>query len=83
MGEAEILHIGRKLFGQFAIGQPFIVVLAPPGAEMDLVDRDWRAQGVQARRRGARTRQLGFVENDRRCLGPDLGSEGERIGLHR
>src|SRR6185369_15818674 len=38
MREAEILHIGWKLLGQFAIGQPFIVVLAPPGAEMDLVD---------------------------------------------
>jgi hypothetical protein len=30
MREAEILHIGRQLFGQLAIGQPFIAALAPP-----------------------------------------------------
>ena len=83
MREAEILHIGRKLLGQFAIGQPFIVALAPPRAEMDLVDRDRRAQGVQARRRRARARQFGFVEDDRGGLGPDLGGEGKRIGFHR
>ena len=48
MREAEIPHIGRKLLGQLTIGQPFIVALAPPRAEMDLVDRDRRAQRVQA-----------------------------------
>ena len=83
MREAEIPHIGRKLLGQFAIGQPFIVTLAPPRAEMDLVDRDRRAQGVQARRRGARAGQFGLVENDRGGLGTDLGGKRERIGFHR
>src|SRR5271154_7549475 len=43
MGEAEIAHIGRQLLGQLAIAQPFIVALAPPRAEMDLVDRHRRA----------------------------------------
>ena len=83
MREAEIAHIGRKLLGQFAIGQPFIVALAPPRAEMDLVDRDRRTQGVQARRRRARARQFGFVEDDRGGLGPHLGGKGERIGFQR
>ena len=30
MGEAEIARVGRQLLGEFAIGQPFIVALAPP-----------------------------------------------------
>ncbi len=40
MGEAEVARIGRKLFGEVTVGQPFILALAPPRAEMNLVDRD-------------------------------------------
>ena len=44
MGEAEIAGIARKLFGEIAVGQPLIVALAPPRAEMDFVDRHRRAR---------------------------------------
>src|SRR5260370_10384530 len=46
VGEAEIADIARKLLRQVAIGQPFIVALAPPRAEVDLVDRHRRAERV-------------------------------------
>ena len=48
MGETKIARIGRKLLGQLAIGQPLIVALAPPGAEVNLVDRHRRAQRIDA-----------------------------------
>ena len=50
---------------------------------MDLVDRDRRAQRVDARRRGARMRQFGLVEDDRGGLRAHLGGKGERIGFQR
>ena len=83
MGEAEIARIGRQLLGELAIGQPFIVALAPPGAEMDLVDRHRRAARVDALGRGARMRQRGLVEHDRRGLRAHLGGKGHRIGFQR
>ncbi len=39
MGEAEIAGIARKLLGEFAIGQPLVVALAPPRPEVNLIDR--------------------------------------------
>ena len=83
MGEAEVADIARQLLGQFAIGQPLVVVLAPPRAEMDLVDRHRRAQRVDAGRRRARMRQLGLVEHDRGGARAHLGGERHRIGLQR
>ena len=43
MGKAEIARVARKLVGQIAIGQPLVVALAPPRAEMHLVDRHRRS----------------------------------------
>ena len=83
MGKAEIARVGRKLLGEVAIGQPFVVALAPPRAEMNLVDRNRRAQPVDARRRRLRMRDRRLVEHDRRCLGPHFRGKGHRIGLQR
>ena len=79
MGKAHVLRIGRKLFGELAIAQPFIAVLAPPRAEMHLVDRDRRAQRVDARWRRLWMRDSAFVDDDRGRRGPDLRREGHRI----
>ena len=83
MGEAEVAGIARQLLGELAIGQPFVVALAPPRAEMDLVDRHRRAQRVDVGGRGARMRQLGLVEHDRRGARAHFGGKGQRIGLQR
>ena len=83
MGEAEIADIARKLLGQLAIGQPLVVALAPPRAEMDLVDRHRRAQRVDARRRGPRMRQLGLVEHDRCGARAHFRGKRHRIGFQR
>jgi hypothetical protein len=83
MGKAHVLRIGRELFGELAIAQPFIAVLAPPRAEMHLVDRDRRAQRVDARWRGARMRDSAFVDDDRGRRGPDLRRKRHRIGFQR
>src|SRR6185295_11722100 len=79
MGKAHVLCIGRKLFGEFAIAQPFIAVLAPPRTEMNLIDRDRRAQRVDARRRRLWMRDSAFVDDDRGRRGPDLRRKGHRI----
>src|SRR5882724_5477454 len=65
VGEAEIFCIGGKLLGEVAIGQPLIAVLAPPRAEMDLEDRDRRAQRIHACWRGLRLRNPAFIDDDR------------------
>ena len=83
MGEAHVADIGRQLLGQLAIGQPFVAALAPPRAEMDLVDRHRRAQRVDARRRRARARQSCLVEDDGGRLRPHLGGKCHRIGFQR
>src|SRR5258708_31676541 len=56
MGEAEIAGIARKLLRQVAIGQPLVIALASPRAEVDLIDRHRRAERVDigGRRPGAR-----------------------------
>ena len=52
MREAEIVRIGRQLLGELAIAEPTAALLrsAAPGAQMHLVDRDRRAQRIDARR---------------------------------
>src|SRR6185295_6297287 len=83
MGKAHVLRIGRELFGEVAIAQPLIAVLAAPGAEMHLVDRDRRAQRVDARWCGARMRDSAFVYDNRSGRGPDLRRKSHRIGFQR
>ena len=51
MGEAHVLDVGDQLVGELVIGEEAVAVLAPPGAEMHLVDRDRR--GARLPRRGA------------------------------
>ena len=50
MREAQVLHVGDQLVGELVIVREAVAVAAPPGAEMDLVDRDRRASGPGARR---------------------------------
>jgi len=64
MGKAEIPDITGKLLGEIAIGQPLIVALAAPRAEMDFIDRHRRAQRVDIGGGGTWMRQLGLIEND-------------------
>ena len=82
MGEAEIPDIPRKLPGQFAIAQPLVVVLAPPRAEMHLVDRHRRAERVDASGSRARMRQCCPSSTIERCSDA-LGGERHRIGFQR
>ena len=65
MGKAHILRIGRELFGKVAIAQPFISVLAPPGAEMHFVDRDRRADRIDARWCRSWLRNSAFINDNR------------------
>src|SRR5207244_11751375 len=76
MGNAEIAGVGRKLLGKLTIVQPLIVALAPPRAEMNLIDRHWRAQRVDVRGRWPRMRNSGLVEHDRSRLGTDFLGKG-------
>ena len=76
MGKAHVLRIGRKLFGELAIAQPFVAVLAPPRAEMNLVDRDRRAERVDARWR--RLRMRGSCFRRRRSRPSRAGSPPRR-----
>ncbi len=50
MGEAEVLHIGRQLGGHLAVGEPAVAIFRPPAprAEMHFIDRDRRAQRIDA-----------------------------------
>src|SRR6266568_1298198 len=83
VGEAEIVGITRKLFGEIAISQPFIIALAPPRAQMDFVNRHWRAQRIDVGRRRTWMRQPGLVENDGRSFRANFRGKGKRIGLQR
>ncbi|MFK4686340.1 hypothetical protein ABIF39_008097 [Bradyrhizobium diazoefficiens] len=83
MGEPHVAGIGRQLLGQLAVGEPFIVALAPPRAEMDLVDRHRRRQRIDAVRRRARPRQVRLVEHDGGRLRTHLARERHRIGFQR
>ena len=83
MGKAEIAGITRKLRRQLAIAEPFVIFLAPPRTEMDLVDRHRRAERVDIGGRGTRMRQLGLVEYDRRGARAHFRGERHRIGLQR
>jgi len=81
--KAEIADVTRKLLGQIAIGQPFVVALAPPRAEMNLVDRHRRSRCVDARGGRARARQPGLVEYDGRGAWAHFRGKRHRIGLQR
>ena len=83
MGKAEVADVAGELLRQIAIGQPFIVVLAPPRAEMDLVDRHRRAQRIDVGRRRSWLRQLGLVENDRGRAWAYLRGKRQRVGFQR
>jgi hypothetical protein len=66
MGEAHVGQISGKLLGEIAIGQPLgALALAPPGAEMHLVDRHRRVQRVDVIPRGPRPRQGCAVDHHR------------------
>ena len=83
VSKAEIADIARKLLRQVAIGQPFVVALAPPRAEVDLVDRHRRSERVDISGRRPGTRQLGLVENDGCRLRTHLGGKCQWIGFQR
>ncbi|MET3262896.1 hypothetical protein ABIF38_004402 [Bradyrhizobium japonicum] len=83
MGKAHVAGIGRQLLRHLAIGQPLVAALAPPRAEMDLVDRHRRAQRIGAIRRRARMRDPALVDHDRGGLRAHLGGERQGIGLQR
>ena len=57
MGEAHVAHIGHELVGEFVIGEERAVIVPPPRAEMDLIDRDRPAARVAR----AATAQIGLV----------------------
>ena len=84
--EAHVARVGGELVGELEVGQRAVVLerVQPPGAEVDLVDRDRALQRVAL---AARAQPLlvgplvrGLVD-DGRGLGRDLGLEGHRVGL--
>ena len=85
VGEAHVGGIVRQLFRQLAVGQPAraFVGIAPPRAEMHLVDRHRRRQRVGVMLEPRRLRQPCGVDHDRGGRGPLLGRERHRIGLQR
>ena len=85
MGEPHVAHVGGQFLRQLAIAEPAVAFLraTAPRAEMDLVDRYRRAQGVGADRRRLRARQRLHVDHDRGGLRPQLGREGDRIRFER
>src|SRR3954464_10376430 len=81
MGEAEIADVSRQLLRKLAIAEPLVAVLAPPRAEMDLVDRHRRTERIDIGRRGPRMRQLGLVEHDGGRAWGDPGGKGHWNGF--
>ena len=87
MGEAQVGDIGDQLIGEFVVGQEAAVLAAPPGAEMDLVDRHRLAArfalAALGHVVGVGPGEIGGVGDDRSGRGPQLRLEAERVGLQR
>ncbi len=81
VGKAEVARVARELVGELAIGQPFIIALSPPRAQVDLVDRHRRGEGVDIAGRRARMRYLCLVEDDGCRARAHFGGKGQRIGF--
>src|SRR5579864_1042550 len=79
MGKAEAARVKRQLFGEFVVGETIVVLLAPPGAEMNLVDRDRRAPCVALRRRRLWARQARDIEHHGGGLRTHLGRKRKRV----
>ena len=89
--EAEVPHVCAQLVGQLDVGERAVALerVEPPGAEVDLVDRD---RPPERRRLVGPERQpvtvgrapgvLG-LEYDRRRLGRNLGPQRVRVGLEQ
>jgi len=82
---AHLAGIGDQLIRQFAVGEKGVPVLAPPRAEMHLVDRHRALEGAPRRAR-AHPRLVAplvpvQVGHDRRRAGAQLRVESVRIGL--
>ncbi len=83
VGEAEVVRIGHQGLGEFVPAQEAVVGVAPPRAEMHLVDADRRVQGVgtpalcgHRRHRRQRAHHAGGGR-------PHLALQRERVGLQR
>ena len=86
--EAHVLHVGDQLVGELVIGEEAVAVLAPPRAEMHLVDRDRRGERLALA--GARAIQSpsphswrGRPDDARGGRRRLLLREADRIGLQR
>ncbi len=75
--------VSRQLLGEVAVGQPLVVALAPPRAQMHLVDRHRRTQRVDAAGRRLRMRQPCLVEYDGSRARAHFGGERHRIRFQR
>ncbi len=87
MGVAHVGDIRDELVGELVVGEERSVEMAPPRAEMDLVDRHRLAAGLAlgALRHvlGVGPGEIGAVGDDRGGRGPEFGLEAERIGFER
>jgi hypothetical protein len=87
MGETEADGVIDQLFGRLPVGDVPPAVLAPPRAQMHLVDRDRRIAGIlrtpPCHPGGVVPAIAGDVANDRCRARRMLGAEADRIGLQR
>ena len=85
MGETEIAHIGRKLVGELAIGQPAAALVRVAAAtSRDALRRSRSApRGRCSRQAPSRRRDRSGVDDDRRGLRAQLGGKRHRIGFER
>lgn len=89
VGVAEVLDVGNELIGEFAIGEPAIVVLgnAAPGAEMHLVGRNRRVEPILLRAAGEPAGVVPAVGieigDDGAGGGTDFGAEAVGVGFER
>ena len=85
VGVAHLLRIWHQLIGQLGPGEEAIAVLhlAPPGAQVHLVDRDWRVERVGAAALGRRRQRCRQPRDDAGGLWAHLGLQRVGVGLER
>ena len=70
VGEAHVARIGHQRVGQLAVVEPFVAVLAPPRAQVHLVDADRRLARIgRGALRAAAPRAAAAAAPRRRCPG--------------